>query len=117
LILINVFLKKRCVGVFDTVGSLGLPDEITTFFGTKKKKLFGFQDKSLGGHIHHAFHAMALNETRKDFVCIKFTFYAWTSSLRFRKDVAKYEQTPKGKAKGQVLKQVWFAGRIHLFYI
>ncbi|KAF8585533.1 hypothetical protein K439DRAFT_1652901 [Ramaria rubella] len=81
----------KCVGVFDTVGSVGLPEELT-FFSKKIKQLFGFSDKTLGVHIHHAFHAMAINETRADF------------------DVAKFEQTPEGRAKGQVLKQTWFAG-------
>ncbi|KAF8523076.1 hypothetical protein BU17DRAFT_43975 [Hysterangium stoloniferum] len=81
----------KCVGVFDTVGSLGLPEELT-FFSKRIQKIFGFHDKILGTHIQHAFHAMALNETRADF------------------NVAKFEQTPAGKAKGQVLKQVWFAG-------
>jgi hypothetical protein len=59
----------RCVGVFDTVGSLGLPEELT--FGSKKlNTIFGFPDKLLGEHIQHAFHALALNETRADFVSI-----------------------------------------------
>ncbi|KAF8521484.1 hypothetical protein JB92DRAFT_3277272 [Gautieria morchelliformis] len=81
----------KCVGVFDTVGSLGLPEELT-FSSKRIKDLFGFSDKRLGSHVQHAFHAMALNETRADF------------------NVAKFEQTPEGRAKGQVLKQVWFAG-------
>jgi len=59
---------NRVVGVFDTVGSVGLPEELT-FFSKKFKQLFGFADKLLGSHIQHAFHAMALNETRADFVC------------------------------------------------
>jgi len=80
----------NALGVFDTVGSLGLPKELS--FSHKIKRLFGFRDKHLGEHIEHAFHAMALNETRADF------------------DVNKFEQSQKGREKGQVLKQVWFAG-------
>jgi hypothetical protein len=58
---------SRCIGVFDTVGSLGLPEELT--IGSQKlTKIFGFPDKLLGEHIEHAFHALALNETRADFV-------------------------------------------------
>ncbi|KIJ32055.1 hypothetical protein M422DRAFT_35987 [Sphaerobolus stellatus SS14] len=80
----------KCLGVFDTVGSLGLPKELT--FRRKFKKIFSFPDKVLGPHIQHAFHAMALNETRADF------------------NVVKFRQTDEGRAKGQTLKQVWFAG-------
>ena len=57
----------RCVGVFDTVGSLGLPEELS--FGSKKiKTLFGFPDSVLGDHIEWAYQALALNEIRADFV-------------------------------------------------
>ena len=57
----------RCIGVFDTVGSLGLPEELT--FGSKKiKTLFGFSDSVLGDDVERAYQALALNETRADFV-------------------------------------------------
>ena len=49
-------------------------------------------DTGLGAHVEHAFHALALDERRKNFVPT-----LWT-------------QTAAGKAKGQELKQVWFAG-------
>lgn len=80
----------KCVGVFDTVGSLGLPEELT--HSTKIKTLFGFPDRYLGEHVENAFQALALDEHRKDFNC------------------AKFEQTKGGERKGQVLKQCWFAG-------
>ena len=57
----------RCVGVFDTVGSLGLPEEL--ILGSKKiKTLFGFSDSVLGDDVERAYQALALNETRADFV-------------------------------------------------
>ena len=57
----------RCIGVFDTVGSLGLPEELS--FGSKKiQTLFGFPDSILGDHVERAYQALALNETRADFV-------------------------------------------------
>ena len=59
--------KTRCIGVFDTVGALGLPSELT-FVSKRITKLFGFSDNLLGDHIQYAFHAIAVNETRKDFV-------------------------------------------------
>ncbi|CAL1695679.1 unnamed protein product [Somion occarium] len=81
----------KCVGVFDTVGSVGLPNELS--FGSEKvKTLFGFPDTVLGPHIERAYHAMALNENRKDFNCTKF------------------HQTERGRGNGQILKQCWFAG-------
>ncbi|OCH96096.1 hypothetical protein OBBRIDRAFT_766161 [Obba rivulosa] len=81
----------RCVGVFDTVGSTGLPEEFAISH-PKVRAIYGFNDLQLGEHIEKAFHAMALNETRKDFNC------------------AKFEQTENGRNKGQILKQCWFAG-------
>jgi hypothetical protein len=57
----------RCVGVFDTVGSLGLPEELA--LGSKRiKTLFGFPDSVLGDHVERAYQALALNEIRADFV-------------------------------------------------
>lgn len=58
----------RCVGVFDTVGAIGLPQELTRH-SDKINTLFGFPDKLLGEHIARAYQALALNECRKDFVC------------------------------------------------
>jgi len=81
----------KCVGVFDTVGSLGLPEELT-LKSQKMTTIFGFPDQLLGEHIQYAFHALALNETRADFNC------------------AKFEQTEGGRRKKQLLKQCWFTG-------
>jgi uncharacterized protein (DUF2235 family) len=81
----------KFVGVFDTVGSLGLPEEIT-HKSPAARNIFGFNDKHLGEHIEYAYHAMAINETREDF------------------NVCKFEQTPGGRAKGQTLSQCWFTG-------
>ncbi|KAH7880809.1 uncharacterized protein C8R40DRAFT_1033681 [Lentinula edodes] len=77
----------KCLGVFETVGTLGLPEEIT-MRSPKLKRLFGFPDRLLGPHIERAYQALALNETRADFVC------------------AKFEQKEEGRKKGQILKQV-----------
>jgi len=81
----------KCVGVFDTVGSTGLPEELTHHSPTVTA-LFGFPDTFLGEHIERAYQALALNETRADFNC------------------AKFDQTEGGRRKGQLLKQCWFAG-------
>ncbi|PSS37677.1 hypothetical protein PHLCEN_2v501 [Hermanssonia centrifuga] len=76
----------KCVGVFDTVGSLGLPEELT-LRSSKMKTLFGFPDRLLGEHIERAYQALALDEHRADFNCNKF------------------EQKEGGRLKKQVLKQ------------
>lgn len=67
----NADMAGRCVGVFDTVGSLGLPGEVTRQSGTFKT-LLGFHSTELGPHIQRAYHALALNEQRKDFVRIPY---------------------------------------------
>ncbi|KAH9950393.1 hypothetical protein B0H21DRAFT_723255 [Amylocystis lapponica] len=77
----------KCVGVFDTVGSVGLPEEVT-IRSEKIKTIFGFRDNILGEHIERAYQALALNEKRKDFDC------------------SKFHQTPSGLQKGQILRQV-----------
>jgi len=77
--------------VFDTVGALGLPEELT--LGSKQiHTLFGFSDSLLGDNIESAYQALALNETRADFDCNKF------------------QLTEEGRRKRQILKQCWFAG-------
>ncbi|KAF5312190.1 hypothetical protein D9619_003570 [Psilocybe cf. subviscida] len=81
----------KCVGVWDTVGALGLPQEFLTL-STRTIKLFGFHDRLIGEHVEHAFQALALNEMRADFICNKF------------------EQSEAGLKKGQKVKQCWFAG-------
>ncbi|KAF8600254.1 hypothetical protein BDV93DRAFT_447913 [Ceratobasidium sp. AG-I] len=82
----------KCVGLWDTVGSYGLPTLITRN-SAKMRQLFDFPDKLLGPHIERALHAMSLNEDREDFV------------------ITKYHQTKNGKERGQLLRQVWFAGQ------
>lgn len=57
----------RCVGVFDTVESIGLPEELT-HAPPSSKSLFGFPNHTLGEHIQRAYHALAIDEARVDFV-------------------------------------------------
>ncbi|MDR0993678.1 MAG: DUF2235 domain-containing protein [Verrucomicrobiota bacterium] len=55
------------LGVFDTVGKLGVPDNrgIANLFD--KPTTWAFHDTTLGAHIRHARHAVAIDECRKDF--------------------------------------------------
>jgi hypothetical protein len=64
----------RGLGVWDTVGALGLPDEF--IIKDPKNKIFGFNNPGiLGSHIQYAFQALALDEHRKDFVSLAMIFW------------------------------------------
>ncbi|KAG0146144.1 hypothetical protein CROQUDRAFT_657776 [Cronartium quercuum f. sp. fusiforme G11] len=86
----------KCVGVWDTVGALGIPGFFTQ---SQSPKLLGFQDNNLSPHIQYAFHAMAIHETREDFVPTK-----WIQTDKGSTYLESHSQ------QKQVLKQVWFAG-------
>ena len=71
-----------CVGVWDTVGALGIP-------GSKFcSRSFTFHETSLGSHVRHAFQSLAMDERRGNFQPA-----VWVKS-----------------DAGQVLEQVWFPG-------
>ena len=53
-------VKIRFVGVWDTVGSVGIPEDLARF-DILFKKYYGFFDSDLGAHVEHAFHAIALS--------------------------------------------------------
>jgi uncharacterized protein (DUF2235 family) len=83
----------KCVGVWDTVGSYGVPAGfglaplaryITLFF-------LGFHDTLFGDHVDVGLHAVAIDERRRPFVP---TF--WT--------------IPKGQQPRGHVEQTWFAG-------
>jgi len=82
-------VRITCIGVWDTVGSLGIPVGIA---GRLSQYIFGFHDVTLGGHVDRAFHAIALDERRGPFA------------------PTLWEQQPDAAAKGQILEQVWFTG-------
>jgi len=62
----------RFVGVWDTVGALGIPDGVVPFL--KKfdhaldQKLYGFLDTELNPRVEAAYHAVAIDERRKSFL-------------------------------------------------
>ena len=62
-------IRDRIIGVFDTVGSVGMPEELS-LTSQKIKNIFGFPDHRLGDHIQRAYQALALDETRADFVSV-----------------------------------------------
>jgi uncharacterized protein (DUF2235 family) len=73
------------VGVWDTVGSLGVPSLI----GGVDPVKYGFLDTRLSGSVKAAFHAISIDEQRK----------AFPPTLWVSDDVP-----------GQILEQVWFSG-------
>jgi uncharacterized protein (DUF2235 family) len=55
--------RIKAVGVWDTVGSLGLPK----YMDDERYDAFKFADARLSQKAHHGFHAVALDEQRVDF--------------------------------------------------
>ena len=55
----------KCVGVWDTVGSLGVPT--TGPIGWYTRRRYGFHDVALSSWVQNAFHALAVDERRKPF--------------------------------------------------
>jgi len=78
------------VGVWDTVGSLGIPG---IFFNGLNQKKFGFLDTSINPCIQHAYHAISIDERRAQF---KPTL--WTNK----------DGSPL--ANNDQVEQVWFPG-------
>ncbi len=55
----------KCIGVWDTVGALGIPIGIIEKFSAHK---YAFHDVALSSHVKIALHALAIDERRKPFV-------------------------------------------------
>ena len=91
----------RLVGVWDTVGALGIPDE---FFipGLRRvdkaidTKLYGFLDTDLSPRVEAAYHAVAIDEHRKPFLPT-----LWTDARG---------AAPRVNVAGSKVEQVWFVG-------
>jgi len=75
----------KMVGVWDTVGALGIPAVI----GGVDPVLYGFLDTSLHPDVKNAIHAVAIDERRREFPAT-----LWTSA----------------PAAGQTLEQIYFVG-------
>jgi len=73
------------IGVWDTVGSLGIP----SLFGGVDPLLYGFLDTQLSVSVKAAYHAISIDERRKAFPPT-----LWVSQ----------------NVPGQILEQVWFSG-------
>ena len=80
-------VRIRFIGVWDTVGALGVPSQIFEAMGANRR--YAFHDTSLSRIIDHACHAVAIDEKRIDF------------------EPTLWTQAPK---EGQTIEQQWFAG-------
>jgi uncharacterized protein (DUF2235 family) len=76
----------KFIGVWDTVGALGNPLFLKGILSTRNQ----FHDTELSSRIINAFHALAIDEKRKNF------------------EATLWHKQPE--SKGQVLEQVWFPG-------
>lgn len=79
--------KIMMVGVWDTVGALGIP----ALFGKVDPVLYGFLDTSLHPDVLNAYQALSIDERREEFPP---TLWA----------------EPSPPVVGQALEQVWFSG-------
>lgn len=81
--------RITCIGVWDTVGSLGIP---VGFLGHLTSHLVGFHDVTLSSWVDRAFHAVAIDELRRPFV------------------PTLWLQQPDAREQGQRIEQRWFSG-------
>jgi uncharacterized protein (DUF2235 family) len=57
-------VRIRCLGVWDTVGALGIPLKAFKILNDAR---YGFHDVELSSIVEHAYHAVALDEHRKEY--------------------------------------------------
>lgn len=76
------------LGVWDTVGALGIPDDLEILNLLDNRGRYAFHDTELSDRVPHARHAVALDEIRASY-----TPTLWT-----------------GSGAGQDVKQLWFPG-------
>lgn len=90
--------RIQFVGVFDTVGKLGVPDErwIANFFDRPKR--WAFHDTQLGDHVAHGRHAIAIDEQRAEFMPTLWVGANGEPIYDFNKD-------------DRSVRQLWFSGR------
>ncbi|ERF68818.1 hypothetical protein EPUS_06262 [Endocarpon pusillum Z07020] len=82
-------IPVKAIGVWDTVGALGIP--MVAFLPQPKSSEFAFVDTKIEPHIEHAFQALALDERRRTFQPT-----IW--------------EKPEGQEWPLTMKQCWFPG-------
>lgn len=84
----TVKLPVHFIGVWDTVGALGVPDDLEIFNLFDDREKWQFHNTSLGANVKHARHAMAIDEVRSSF------------------SITRWENAEKHKD----VKEIWFPG-------
>ena len=84
------------IGVWDTVGALGIPFGPLRFIGKRK---FQFHNTNLGDNVAHAYQALAIDERRRVFAPA-----IWKREPGLEARLAAYG------IEEQVIEQSWFAG-------
>jgi len=79
----------KCIGVWDTVGALGIPVTWLKWLGRRRH---GFHNVELGSNVRNAYHALAIDEHRKPFAA------------------TIWQEASDRPAHEQHVEQVWFAG-------
>jgi uncharacterized protein (DUF2235 family) len=87
----NTDQEIELIGVWDTVGALGIPG-IDSRFRLPGGLDWQFHDVKLSSYVKNAFHALAIHEHRTEFL------------------PTLWEQSEAGRARKQRLEQVWFVG-------
>lgn len=83
-------ISIRFIGVWDTVGALGIPLKPFAEFNSEQ---YGFHDLKLSSIVQNAFHAVAVDEHREPYAAA-----LWGP------------QDMRDKERGQRLEQIWFSG-------
>ncbi len=82
-------IRVRFLGIWDTVGALGLPIEVIKKWLSPNR--YAFHDTKLSGIVEHAYHAIAIDEHRVEFA------------------VTLWERKPEHHVD-QIMEQCWFSG-------
>jgi Uncharacterized alpha/beta hydrolase domain (DUF2235) len=88
--LAHVNLRIRFLGVFDTVGSLGIPHRLFNWVG---RRAIQFHDADLSSVVDHSCHALAIDEHRKEFEAS-----LWTEPRHSKYRTAEQAWFPGGHA-------------------
>lgn len=83
----NILSEIEIIGVWDTVGALGIP---ISFFKKFTNRFLQFHDTKINQEVKHAYHALAIDEQRDDF---RPTLW-----------------NVRAKNSHQTIEQVWFSG-------
>lgn len=92
-------VRIHFIGVWDTVGALGVPDDLALFDFLDNPTKWEFHDTQLGAHVTFARHAVAIDEQRA-----VFTPTLWTDAQD------RVMNEPDSAKKPARVRQLWFPG-------